>query len=234
MQVEDQTEKKAYAIHYAMSSAATKAFSLYNDYRYALLDYRKDLDNSSKSLHCAEIAVDLENHCKENPGICSEIERTKEKMWQLIQKTKKSPCPEDQAHRKEIEEIKRKIAVAEKEAAKTPAASNFFIVVGILCAIAALACFIINKIVEPIVIVGLLGAWSVAGAIGSFILSSVASNPMQKAKERADALKNTLAQLEREAGRCDDDRMRKALYYHEGYHALLRVLGGARVLDLDI
>lgn len=234
MQIEDQTEKKAYDIHYAMSSEATKAHSLLNDYRYALLDYRKDLDNSSKSLQCAEIAVDLESHCKENPHIRSEIEGAEKKMWQLIQKTKNTPGPEDQELSKKIEQIKWAIASAEAEAAKKPAAAGFFAVAGVICAIVAVVCFIINKIIEPNIMVGMIGAYSVVGVIGSIIFSYLANSPMRKARERADALKNTLSKQEREAGRVNDDRMRKALYYHENYRALLRVLDGARVIDLDI
>ena len=84
------------------------------------------------------------------------------------------------------------------------------------------------------IMVGMIGAYSVVGVIGSIIFSYLANSPMRKARERADALKNTLSKQEREAGRVNDDRMRKALYYHENYRALLRVLDGARVIDLDI
>ena len=63
---------------------------------------------------------------------------------------------------------------------------------GVLCAIVAVVCFIVNKIIEPSVMVAMVGAYSIVGIIGSLVLSYLASSPMRKAEEKAAALKGAL------------------------------------------
>lgn len=232
MSAENQIEKKAEAIHDTLSAKADYAYSLLTSFQRKLAAYQKDLDNRSLNLEVTRKAMELEEYCKENPEIRSDVTKIKEKMEKLIQQERNAP--KKGLDSQKVEEVQRKIAAAEAEAAKKPAFSGFLTVVGVLCAIAALVCFVVNKIIEPSVMVAMVGTYSIFGVVGSFVVKYLLSSPMRKASERATALKAELAKKERDANRQEEKSIQAVQEYCTRYGYLLRILNGTRVIDLDM
>ncbi len=232
MSAENQIEKKAEAIHDTLSAKADYAYSLLTSFQRKLAAYQKDLDNRSLNLEVTRKAMELEAYCKENQDMRASVEDAKAKLEKLIQQERNAP--KKGLDPQKAEEIQRKIAAAEAEAAQKPAFSGFFTVVGILCAIVAVVCFIVNKIIEPSVMVAIVGAYSLIGVGGCFLIKYLISGPKRSAEQRAAALRGALASKEREAARQEQKSIEAVQEYCTRYGYLLRILNGTRVIDLDM